>query len=149
VSRPMFPALLRLHPKLDGSLWHAYSRKWQLRGSQQQEAGRRFVRLPAMGIARGDGSLRGSAYRSRRDNRRTAGALPLDCPAGGLSMRISIDITGADERTLTEAAERFNVPADELAAAALSDFLTLRDEEFERAAQRVLAKHRELYRRLA
>jgi hypothetical protein len=34
-------------------------------------------------------------------------------------------------------------------AAALSDFLTLRDEEFERAAQRVLAKHRELYRRLA
>jgi hypothetical protein len=63
-------------------------------------------------------------------------------------MRISIDITGADERALTEAAQRLNVPADELAAAALSDFLTLRDEEFERAAQRVLAKHRELYRRL-
>jgi antitoxin FitA len=63
-------------------------------------------------------------------------------------MRISIDITGADERALTEAAQLFNVPPDELAAAALSDFLTLRDEEFERAAQRVLAKHRELYRRL-
>lgn len=63
-------------------------------------------------------------------------------------MRISIDITGADERTLTEAAQRFDVPADELAAAALSDFLTLRDEEFDRAAQRVLQKHRELYRRL-
>jgi hypothetical protein len=64
-------------------------------------------------------------------------------------MRISIDITGADERTLIEAAERFDVPVDELAAAALSDFLTLRDEEFERAAKRVLEKHRELYRRLA
>ena len=64
-------------------------------------------------------------------------------------MRISIDVTGADERALSEAAERFNVPADELAAAALSDFLTQRDEEFERAAQRVLAKHRELYRRLS
>jgi hypothetical protein len=63
-------------------------------------------------------------------------------------MRISIDITGADERVLIEAAERFKVPVDELAAAALSDFLTLRDEEFERVAQRVLAKHRELYRRL-
>jgi hypothetical protein len=63
-------------------------------------------------------------------------------------MRISIDITGEDERTLTDAAERFNVPADELAAAALSDFLALRDEEFERAAARVLKKHRELYRRL-
>ena len=64
-------------------------------------------------------------------------------------MRISIDITGADERALTEAARRFDVPPDELAAAALSDFLTRRDEEFERAAQRVLEKHRELYRRLS
>jgi hypothetical protein len=64
-------------------------------------------------------------------------------------MRISIDITGADERTLTEAAKRFDVPPDELAAAALSDFLTRPDEEFERAAQRVLEKHRELFRRLA
>jgi hypothetical protein len=64
-------------------------------------------------------------------------------------MRISIDITGADERALTDAAQRFDVPPDELAAAALSDFLTRPEEEFERTAQRVLEKHRELYRRLA
>lgn len=64
-------------------------------------------------------------------------------------MRISIDITGADEQALTEAARRLNVPADELAVAALRDLLTRRDEEFERAAERVLEKNRELYRRLA
>lgn len=64
-------------------------------------------------------------------------------------MRISIDITGPDEQALTEAARRLNVPADELAAAALRDLLTRRDEEFERAAERVLERNRELYRRLA
>jgi hypothetical protein len=63
-------------------------------------------------------------------------------------MRISIDITGADERALIEAAERLNVPVDELAAAILADFLSRRDEEFERAAERVVEKNRELYRRL-
>jgi hypothetical protein len=64
-------------------------------------------------------------------------------------MRISIDITGADEDALRQAARRLNVPADELAAAALRDLLVRRDEEFERAAERVLDKNRELYRRLA
>jgi len=64
-------------------------------------------------------------------------------------MRISIDITGTDEQALREAARRLNVAADELAAAALRDLLALRDEEFERVAQQVLEKNRELYRRLA
>ena len=63
-------------------------------------------------------------------------------------MRISIDITGADERALIAAAERLNVPVDALAAAALRDFLGLRGEELERAAERVVAKNRELYQRL-
>ena len=63
-------------------------------------------------------------------------------------MRISIDITGADERALTEAAERLNVPVDALAAAALRDFLDLRGEELERAAERMVAKNRELHQRL-
>lgn len=64
-------------------------------------------------------------------------------------MRISIDLTGADEQALSEAARRLNIPADRLAAAALRDLLARRDDEFERAAQRVLEKNRELYRRLA
>jgi hypothetical protein len=63
-------------------------------------------------------------------------------------MRISIDVTGPDERTLTEAAQRLNVPADALAAAALRDLLDLPDEEFDRVAQRLLDRNRELYRRL-
>jgi hypothetical protein len=63
-------------------------------------------------------------------------------------MRISIDITGPDERVLTEAAQRLNVPADALAAAALRDLLDLPDEEFDRVARRLLDKNRELYRRM-
>jgi hypothetical protein len=59
-------------------------------------------------------------------------------------MRISIDITGADERALNDAAKRLNVPVDELAAAALREFLDRGDEAFERA----LRKNRDLSRRL-
>jgi hypothetical protein len=63
-------------------------------------------------------------------------------------MRISIDITGADERALNDAARRLNGPPDELAAAALRDFLDRGDEVFEREAVRMLQKNRELSRRL-
>jgi hypothetical protein len=63
-------------------------------------------------------------------------------------MRISIDITGADERAFNEAAQRLNVPPDELAAAALRDFLDRGDEAFERAAARMVQKNRDLSRRL-
>jgi hypothetical protein len=64
-------------------------------------------------------------------------------------MRISIDVTGVEERALTEAAQRLNVPVDALAAAVLGDFLRQREEELDRAARRVLDKNRELDRRLA
>jgi hypothetical protein len=63
-------------------------------------------------------------------------------------MRISIDITGADERALNDTAQRLKVPPDELAAAALRDFLARRDEAFERDAERVVQKNRDLSRRL-
>jgi hypothetical protein len=63
-------------------------------------------------------------------------------------MRISIDITGADERALNEAAQHLSVPPDEIAAAALREFLDRRDEAFERVAQRVVQKNRDLSRRL-
>jgi hypothetical protein len=62
-------------------------------------------------------------------------------------MRISIDITGDDERALNDAAKRLNVPPDELAAAALQDLLTRLDEDFS-IGERVVQKNRELYRRL-
>jgi hypothetical protein len=63
-------------------------------------------------------------------------------------MKISLEVTGAQERQLTEAASRLNVPPAELAAAAVRDLITQSDPEFERAARRVLEKNRELYERL-
>jgi hypothetical protein len=63
-------------------------------------------------------------------------------------MKISLEVTGAQEQQLTEAANRLNVPPAELAAAAVRDLVTRPDPEFERAARRVLEKNRELYERL-
>ena len=44
---------------------------------------------------------------------------------------------------------RLNVSVNDLAMAAVRDLIARPDEEFERAAARVLEKNRELYRRLA
>lgn len=64
-------------------------------------------------------------------------------------MTISLKLPDDAERRLVEAAKRLNVPAQELAAAAVRDLLLQADPDFDAAAQRVLAKNRELYRRLA
>ena len=64
-------------------------------------------------------------------------------------MRLSVELTGAQEAQLAAIARRLNVPAEALAAAALRDLLERREPDFEAAAERVLAKNGELYRRLA
>ena len=64
-------------------------------------------------------------------------------------MTISVQLSPAQEQALAAVAERLNVPAAELAAAAVRDLLAQQDEQFSAAAERVLAKNRELYRRLA
>jgi hypothetical protein len=64
-------------------------------------------------------------------------------------MKISIDVPDAQGKALQDAARRLNVPAEELASAAVGDLLTQGEAEFERVAQRVLEKNRDLYRRLA
>jgi hypothetical protein len=64
-------------------------------------------------------------------------------------MRLSLEITEAQQGQLNAIAQRLNVPVDELAAAALRDLLDRRETEFEAAAQRVVKKNAELYRRLA
>ena len=64
-------------------------------------------------------------------------------------MKLSVEVTGAEEAKLAQEARRLNVSAEELAAAAVQDLLGQRDADFERAAARVLEKNRELYRRLA
>ncbi len=64
-------------------------------------------------------------------------------------MRISFDLTEAQQAQLSAIAERLNVPVDALAAAAIRDLLDRREADFESAARRVMEKNAELYRRLA
>lgn len=64
-------------------------------------------------------------------------------------MSLSIQLPDDAERRLREAAKRLNIPVDQLAAAAVRDFVTQPAADFEQAASRVLDKNRELYRRLA
>jgi len=64
-------------------------------------------------------------------------------------MTISLDLTGDAERQLAETARRLNIPVRDLAAAAVRDLLARPAEDFERAAEYLLAKNEQLYRRLA
>ena len=64
-------------------------------------------------------------------------------------MRLSVDLTPAQEAQLAAVAARLNVPAEALAAAALRDLLERREADFQTAAERVLAENAELYGRLA
>ncbi|MGH7630584.1 MAG: hypothetical protein ACREOF_14625 [Gemmatimonadales bacterium] len=63
-------------------------------------------------------------------------------------MKISIELTGSQQQQLAAAAQRLNVPAELLAAAAVRDLVAQPAPEFEQVAQRVLEKNRELYERL-
>jgi predicted transcriptional regulator len=64
-------------------------------------------------------------------------------------MTLSIQLPDDAERRLRQAAKRLNVPVDQLAAAAVRDFVSQPAADFEQAANRVLNRNRELYRRLA
>ena len=62
---------------------------------------------------------------------------------------LSIQIAPEIERRLRTAADRLQVPVDDLAAALLRDFVAEPDPEFENAVRLVIEKNQELYRRLA
>jgi predicted transcriptional regulator len=64
-------------------------------------------------------------------------------------MAISLRLSDETERRLNETAVRLNVPAADLAAAAIRDFLKRPADDFEDAARRVTKKNEELYGRLA
>jgi predicted transcriptional regulator len=64
-------------------------------------------------------------------------------------MAISLRLPDDAERRLKEAAKRLNVPVADLAAAAVRDLLTQPAADFDAAAQRVIDKNEDLYRRLA
>lgn len=64
-------------------------------------------------------------------------------------MRLTIDLSPAQIERLRQEAERLGLAPEELARAAIADLLATPDAEFKRAADRVLRKNEELYRRLA
>ncbi len=64
-------------------------------------------------------------------------------------MKLTIDLSPMQTERLRQEAERLGLAPEELARAAIADLLATPDAEFKRAADRVLQKNEELYRRLA
>jgi len=65
------------------------------------------------------------------------------------AMRVAIDLTELQADRLRDEAARLGVAPEELARAAVADLLTAQREDFREAAEHVLRKNEELYRRLA
>jgi len=64
-------------------------------------------------------------------------------------MKLSIDLSPAQADRLRLEAERLGLTPEDLAKAAIADLLATTGEDFKAAADRVLQKNAELYRRLA
>jgi hypothetical protein len=64
-------------------------------------------------------------------------------------VRISVVVSEDQAERLRRAAEHLGVRPEDLARAGVRDLLRQPDEVFERAAEYVLRKNEELYRRLA
>ena len=64
-------------------------------------------------------------------------------------MKLTIDLSPAQAERLRHEAERLGLTPEDLARAAIADLLATPDGEFRGAAERVLRKNEELYRRLA
>jgi hypothetical protein len=64
-------------------------------------------------------------------------------------MKLSIDLSTAQADRLRFEAERLGLTPEDLARAAIVDLLATAGDDFHAAADRVLKKNEELYRRLA
>ena len=64
-------------------------------------------------------------------------------------MKLTIDLSPAQGERLRREAERLGLSPEDLARAAIADLLATPADEFRAAAERVLRKNEELYRRLA
>lgn len=64
-------------------------------------------------------------------------------------MQITLELTDEQSDRLSKLAEKLRIAPAELAQAACRDLIDRADGDFERAAEYVLRKNRELYRRLA
>jgi predicted transcriptional regulator len=63
-------------------------------------------------------------------------------------MKLAIELSEAQEQRLAEIAARLGVPAESLAEAAVRELVDQSSAEFDRVAERLLTKNRELYERL-
>lgn len=64
-------------------------------------------------------------------------------------MKLTIDLSPAQAERLRHEADRLGLTPEDLARAAIADLLATPDDAFKTAAERVLRKNEELYRRLA
>ncbi|HSO00100.1 MAG TPA: hypothetical protein VLS89_17525 [Candidatus Nanopelagicales bacterium] len=64
-------------------------------------------------------------------------------------MKLAIELSPSQADHLRERAKSLGISPEELARAAVADLLTSPEEEFRDAAELVLQKNKELYRRLA
>ena len=64
-------------------------------------------------------------------------------------MKLAIELTEQQAERLREGAARLGVEPEQLALAAVADLIASVGLDFDAAAQRVLEKNEELYRRLA
>ena len=65
------------------------------------------------------------------------------------AMNISVELSAAEIELLTSTATRLGVRPEEIARVTLTDALSGDKEEFRKAAEYVLEKNRDVYRRLA
>jgi len=75
--------------------------------------------------------------------------VPSLVESGLKSMALAIDLSDHQAQALAEAAARLQISETDLAAAAVRDLIAQPADDFNAAAQRVLSKNAELYRRLA
>ena len=76
-------------------------------------------------------------------------ARPAGIATSGGEMKLAIELSDRQAERLREAATRLGVEPEQLALAAIADLIAAEGPDFDSAAQRVLEKNRELYRRLA
>ena len=64
-------------------------------------------------------------------------------------MKVAFELTPGQAEKLRVEAERLGITPEQLARAAVTDLLATPDDAFKSAAERVIQKNEELYRRLA
>jgi hypothetical protein len=80
---------------------------------------------------------------------RSSGLLDGLPPRYSACMKLSIELSAAQAERLRHEAERLGLSPEDLARAVVVDVLAVPAEDFKAAADRVIRKNQELYRRLA